>query len=97
MVPNAENIIVTPISAHNLYARPIITDGNSQVSVSVGFKNSFGKITFDGQYGCRLEPKDLVNITKSRDLFLTVLQVENQAQGTSIVGSGEPPFLGCIL
>lgn len=68
MVPNAENIIVTPISAHNLYARPIITDGNSQVSVSVGFKNSFGKITFDGQYGCRLEPKDLVNITKSRDV-----------------------------
>lgn len=64
MVPNAENIIVTPISPHNLYARPIITDGESTVTVSVGLKNSFGKITFDGQYGCRLEPKDKVDITK---------------------------------
>lgn len=67
MVPNAENIIVTPISPHNLYARPIITDGDSKVTVSVGFKNSFGKITFDGQYGCRLEPNDKVNVTKCKD------------------------------
>lgn len=64
LVPNAENIIVTPISAHNLYARPIITDGNSRVTVSFGFKNSFGKITFDGQSSYQLEPKDLIVISK---------------------------------
>lgn len=67
MVPNAENIIVTPISAHNLYARPIITDGDSKVAVSVGFKNSFGKITFDGQSSSQLEPRDIVVVTKSKN------------------------------
>ena len=64
LVPNAENIIVTPISAHNLYARPIITNGSSKVSVSFGFKNSFSKITFDGQSSYQLEPKDIVQIEK---------------------------------
>ena len=66
MVPNAENIIVTPICDHNLYSRPIITNGSSVVSVSFGFKNSFSKITFDGQSSYQLEPKDIVLVEKYR-------------------------------
>lgn len=66
LVPNAENIVITPISAHNLYARPIITDGNSKVTVSFGLKNSFGKITFDGQSNYQLGPKDIIVIQRSK-------------------------------
>ncbi len=64
LLPNAENIIITPICAHNLYARPMITDSNSRVSVTFGVKNACAKITFDGQRSEQLEPMDCVMITK---------------------------------
>ena len=64
VMPNTELIVATPISPHNLFARPIIIDANSELKVEIGYKNYTGKISFDGQEDFGLEPGDQIYIQK---------------------------------
>lgn len=65
--PSAENIIVTPVCAHSMLARPLVLAGSRQVSIRVGRtgkRNAF--LSVDGGRSFRLNTGDLLQIRRSR-------------------------------
>jgi len=58
--PRLKAILVTPVCAHSLYARPLVLSENAQVKVSVNSSRTEVSLTADGQDGVELEPGDWV-------------------------------------
>lgn len=62
--PNMELMIVTPIAAHALYARPLIVPSTANVQIkSHGSEKTY--LTVDGQDNIAIETEDIVHINKS--------------------------------
>ncbi len=58
--PRLKAILVTPICAHSLYARPMVLSENAQVKVYVHASHAEVTFTADGQAGTGLEPADQI-------------------------------------
>ncbi|MEA4965585.1 MAG: NAD(+)/NADH kinase [Oscillospiraceae bacterium] len=64
--PVTDNIVITPVCAHTLQARPVVTGGNRVIEVRIGRigrKNAF--LSVDGGRAFRLNTGDTVRIQKS--------------------------------
>ncbi len=64
--PTAENIIVTPICAHDMRAKTVVTSAQREITVEVGRigrKSAF--LSVDGGRALRLNTGDRVTVTKS--------------------------------
>ena len=59
------SIIITPISAHSLSARPIIIDGDKEVKITFPIHNDRINIVSDGQVQMHINSNSIVNIKKS--------------------------------
>lgn len=67
--PSAENIIVTPVCAHSMLARPLVLSGNRNVTIRVGRtgkRNAY--LSVDGGRSCRLNTGDLLHIHRSKHI-----------------------------
>lgn len=65
--PTARNIIVTPICAHTVQARPFVTAKDREITVRIGKtgrKNAF--LSTDGGRAIRLNLGDIVRVKRSR-------------------------------
>lgn len=65
--PSARNIIVTPICAHTVQARPFVTSKDREITVRIGKtgrKNAF--LSTDGGRAIRLNLGDVVRVRRSR-------------------------------
>lgn len=65
--PSAENLIITPVCAHAMQTKPIVTAGNRTIDVKigrVGRKNAF--LSTDGGRAFRLNAGDSIRIQRSR-------------------------------
>ena len=65
--PVAENIVVTPVCAHTMLSRPIVTSGSRTIDVligRIGRKNAF--LSVDGGLAFRLNTGDTIRIQRSR-------------------------------
>ncbi len=70
--PTANNIIITPICAHDMQTKPIVTSSQRKITVEIGRigrKNAF--LSVDGGRALRLNTGDIVTVTQSR--FVTRL------------------------
>lgn len=66
--PNQEVILATPISAHTLWTRPIVTGGNEVVRLVVDAHNTGETmLTLDGQEGFGLLPGDEVHVSAAHE------------------------------
>ncbi len=65
VVPDLELMIVTPICPHTLYARPLVIDKDSKVTVEVMDTQAEVMLTIDGQSGFQLAPFDQVVVQKA--------------------------------
>ncbi len=65
VVPDLELMIVTPICPHTLYARPLVIDKNSKVTVELMDTQAEVMLTIDGQSGFQLAPFDRVVVQKA--------------------------------
>ena len=67
--PTAENIIITPICAHSLHAKPFVLDSDRTVGVRL---TSWGKktayLSVDGGRAFRIQPGDWVECRRSRQV-----------------------------
>ncbi len=63
--PKAQNIVVTPICAHALHARPIILAPHEEVMLRVVGSSQGAAMTIDGQEVLRLPPGDIVTVRRS--------------------------------
>ncbi len=64
--PTAENIIITPICAHDIQTKTVVTSAQRKIMVEIGRigrKNAF--LSVDGGRALRLNTGDVVTITKS--------------------------------
>ena len=65
--PSAENLIITPVCAHAMQTKPIVTAGNRTIDVKigrVGRKNAF--LSADGGRAFRLNAGDSIRIQRSK-------------------------------
>ena len=65
--PTARNIIVTPICAHTVQARPFVTSKDREITIRIGKtgrKNAF--LSTDGGRAVRLNLGDVVRVRRSR-------------------------------
>lgn len=65
LTPEMDVILLTPICPHTLYARPIVVQGNEEISVDL---NSVGRksiVTVDGQRHYKLSNTSSVKVKKS--------------------------------
>ena len=65
--PTVENIIITPICAHSLHAKPLVLDGARSVGVRItpGSKKT-AYLSVDGGRAFRVQPGDWVECRRSR-------------------------------
>lgn len=63
--PRLKAILVTPICAHSLYARPMVLSEDAQVKVCVNASHTEVTLTADGQAGTPLEPADQIYFRKA--------------------------------
>lgn len=64
--PVAENILITPVCAHSIQCRPLVTAGDRRIEIRIGRtgrKNAF--LSTDGGRAFRLNSGDVVKIKKS--------------------------------
>lgn len=65
--PTAQNIIITPICAHDMRAKTVVTSAERKITVEIGRigrKNAF--VSVDGGRALRLGSGDRVTVTRSR-------------------------------
>lgn len=58
--PRLSAVLMTPICAHSLYARPVILCPNAQIKVQIESVHNDITLTADGQSDIRLQPGDIV-------------------------------------
>ena len=66
MEPTAENMIMTPICAHSLHAKPIVLDSSRAVGVRIAAgsrKTAF--LSVDGGRAFKIQPGDWVECRKA--------------------------------
>lgn len=59
--PTLSALVVTPICAHTVFARPLVVGGNSRIQVAFAAPPTDAMLTADGQVGVPLEPDDQIN------------------------------------
>ena len=65
--PDAENIVITPISAHVLYARAFVLAPERRITVAaLGLETRSAYFSVDGSEPVALEPGDQIQITRSQ-------------------------------
>src|SRR5437016_1470118 len=65
--PAVHALILTPICPHTLTNRPIVIPQEAHVAVMLVSKDEGAMVTFDGQAGIALQPRDLIEIRASEN------------------------------
>jgi len=65
--PAVHALILTPICPHTLTNRPIVIPQEAHVEVMLVSKDEGAMVTFDGQAGIALQPRDLVEVRASEN------------------------------
>lgn len=63
--PRMDAIVVTPICAHSLYARPVVLNHEARVKVVLNANHKEIVLTADGQEGVALQPGDEIIFTRA--------------------------------
>jgi NAD+ kinase len=65
--PHVDALVITPIAPHTLTQRPLVVPGSASISVQPHLDGSRDEVymTFDGQFGFRLQEGDLVTVRRS--------------------------------
>ena len=64
--PQVKALLMVPLSAHALFARPLVVDPSSTLAVElVGERSAEGILWCDGRRGCELKPGSRVTVTSS--------------------------------
>jgi len=65
--PAVHALILTPICPHTLTNRPIVITQEAHVAVMLVSKDEGAMVTFDGQAGIALQPRDLIEVRASEN------------------------------
>lgn len=77
--PHVPCMILSPICAHTLYARPVVlgVSDSAFISPKVDTRNII--LTQDGQLGYELLPDDCIEVMLDPDIFTSIIQLSNRS------------------
>ncbi|HEX2954223.1 MAG TPA: NAD(+)/NADH kinase [Bacillota bacterium] len=67
IAPTLSTLVVTPICAHSIFAKPLIVGGNSEIEVTFAVSPTDAMLTADGQVGVPLAANDIVYFKAAPD------------------------------
>jgi len=66
LLPSADALVVTPLAPHALANRPVVLSATARIELRPAVEpDTDPVVTFDGQYGVQLAPKDVVTIARA--------------------------------
>ncbi len=71
--PNLDVLLITPIAPHNLSTRPIIVDGNEEISLKLEGRDNSAYVAVDGDDIIEVSRDDVVKIRYSNKKLKLVL------------------------
>lgn len=77
ITPDLDIIAIVPICAHTPSAKPIMVNGNSNISIAPDFHEEEIFITIDGQKSFKLVKNNIVNIKRCSDSFKVIVFEKN--------------------
>lgn len=77
ITPDLEIIAIVPVCAHTPSAKPIMINGNSNISIIPDFDDEEIFITLDGQKSFKLDKENIVNIKRCNDSFKVIVFDKN--------------------
>jgi len=91
--PSVEAICVVPISAHALFAKPLVVSTNSKIAIEIPAKGTNGHLTADGRRSFDLFPGMRIEITKSND-YVHLARMGNKSFSQTLVKKFQLPVEG---
>jgi NAD+ kinase len=88
-----EAICVVPISAHALFAKPLVVSTNSKIAIEIPANGTNGHLTADGRRSFDLFPGMRIEITKSND-YVHLARMENKSFSQTLVKKFQLPVEG---
>ncbi len=91
--PSVEAICVVPISAHALFAKPLVVSTDSKIAIEIPPKGTNGHLTADGRRSFDLFPGMRIEITKSND-YVHLARMGNKSFSQTLVKKFQLPVEG---
>ena len=91
--PSVEAICVVPISAHALFAKPLVVSTLSKIAIEIPANGTNGHLTADGRRSFDLFPGMRIEITKSKD-YVHLARMENKSFSQTLVKKFQLPVEG---
>jgi NAD+ kinase len=91
--PTVEALLVVPISAHALFAKPLVVDTNSVIAIEVPSDGSAGHLTADGRRSFNLLPGMRIEVRKSQN-YVHLARLSNESFSQRLVKKFQLPVEG---
>lgn len=91
--PSVEAICVVPISAHALFAKPLVVSTHSKIAIEIPANGTNGHLTADGRRSFDLFPGMRIEITKSKD-YVHLARMEDKSFSQTLVKKFQLPVEG---
>ena len=91
--PSVEAICVVPISAHALFAKPLVVSPSSKIAIEIPADGTDGHLTADGRRSFDLKPGMRIEITKSSN-YVHLARLENKSFSKTLVKKFQLPIEG---
>jgi NAD+ kinase len=91
--PSVEALLVVPISAHALFAKPLVVDTKSVIAIEVPQDGSNGHLTADGRRSFDLSPGMRIEIRKSSS-YVNLARLDEESFSERLVKKFQLPVEG---
>ena len=91
--PSVEAICVVPISAHALFAKPLVVSPSSKIAIEIPADGTDGHLTADGRRSFELKAGMRIEITKSSN-YVHLARLENKSFSKTLVKKFQLPIEG---
>jgi NAD+ kinase len=75
LAPDVSALVITPIAAHSLHTRPLVTNSNNVIKININSVSMQAQLNVDGIDVCKINQNEDVEITKSKNSLLFIRTV----------------------
>ena len=91
--PSVEALVVVPISAHALFAKPLVVDTASVIAIEIPQESTAGHLTADGRRSFDLVPGMRIEVKKSQN-YVHLARLEKESFSERLVKKFQLPVEG---
>lgn len=78
--PSINSILITPICAHSLFARPLVLNQDAEVKISAQARNfSECYLTIDGEQAVKMDKDDRVTISRADNITVDLIKIKSDS------------------